>query len=397
MPEFNFDTPINRRNTDSVKWRVADDVLPMWVADTDFLAPPAVINALRQRVAQGIFGYHYESPTLRQTVIDWVARRYGWEIDPDWIIFPPDVVRGMNWAAQAVAEPGDAVLLQSPVYGPFFEIPRNGGFSLQDAPLVQDETGRYEIDMTAMAAVVTPATRAFLLCNPQNPTGRAFTRSELESLADFCLERDITVLADEIHADLIYSEAQHIPIASLNPDIAQRTITFIAPSKTFNVAGLKASVGIIPNPKLREKMTRVSRGMIPPVNLLGMVAMEAAYSQGEPWLDALRVYLQNNRDYLLDFIANGGLPGVSMSRPDGTFLAWLDFRATPWADAPARHIMEEAKIRLNEGAWFGETGSGFTRLNFGCPRATLEEGLNRLGMALVRASEARHPAATPPR
>jgi len=383
VSDFNFDSPINRRHTDSVKWRVADDVLPMWVADTDFLAPPAVIDALRQRVAQGIFGYHYESPTLRQTVIDWVARRYGWEIEPDWIIFPPDVVRGMNWAAQAVAEPGDAVLLQSPVYGPFFEIPHNGGFLLQDAPLVQDESGCYELDMTTMAATVTSETRAFLLCNPQNPTGRAFTRPELETLAEFCMERDIIVLADEIHADLIYSESQHIPIASLNLDIAQHTITFIAPSKTFNVAGLKASVGIIPNPELRKRMDRARRGVIPPVNLLGMVAMEAAYSQGEPWLDALRAYLQDNRDYLLNFIADGGLPGVRMARPDGTFLAWLDFRTTPWADAPAQHIMDEAKMRVNDGAWFGEAGSGFIRLNFGCPRSTLEEGLARLHTALL--------------
>ena len=386
MPDFNFDAPINRRHTDSMKWRQPEEVLPMWVADTDFLAPPAVIEALKKRVNHGIFGYHYESPTLRKTIIDWVAARYNWEIEPDWIIFPPDVVRGMNWAAQAVAEPGDAVLLQSPVYGPFFEIPHNGGFVLQDAPLARDENGRYGLDRDAMAAAVTPDTRAFLLCNPQNPTGRVFTRAELETLADFCIERNITVLADEIHADLLYSESQHIPIASLNREIAQRTITFIAPSKTFNVAGLKASVGIIPNPKLREQMTKAQRGVIPPVNLLGMVAMEAAYSEGGPWLDALQAYLQANRDYLLDYIASGALPGVRMARPDGTFLAWLDFRETRWADAPAKHILEEAKVMVNEGAWFGEAGKGFARLNFGCPRATLEEGLARIQTAFSSVS-----------
>ena len=383
MSPFDFDTPVNRRHTDSVKWHQPDDVLPMWVADTDFLAPPAVIEALRRRIDHGIFGYHFESPTLRQTVIEWVAQRYNWEIEPDWIIFPPDVVRGMNWAAQAVAEPGDAVLLQSPVYGPFFEIPKNGGFTLQDAPLVQNEQGRYELDMAAMETVITPETRAFLLCNPQNPTGRVFTRPELETLADFCLEHGITVLADEIHADLIYSESQHIPIASLNPDIAANTITFIAPSKTFNVAGLKASVGIIPNPDLRERMQKAQRGVIPPVNLLGMVAMEAAYSEGGTWLDALLDYLQANRDFLLDFIANDGLPGVRMARPDGTFLSWLDFRETRWADKPAAHILEEARVMVNEGSWFGETGSGFVRLNFGCPRSTLEEGLDRIRKALI--------------
>ena len=385
MPDFNFDTPINRRHTDSKKWHQPDDVLPMWVADTDFLAPPAVTEALRKRVAHGIFGYHFESPTLRQTVIEWVAERYNWEIEPDWIIFPPDVVRGMNWAAQAVAEPGDAVLLQSPVYGPFFEIPHNGGFKLQDAPLVQDERGQYRLDMATMEAVVTPETRAYLLCNPQNPTGRVFTRSELETLADFCIRHDITVLADEIHADLVYSESQHIPIASLNPEIASRTITFIAPSKTFNVAGLKASVGIIPNPELRQKMQKAQRGIIPPINVLGMIAMETAYGEGGPWLDALLAYLPANRDFLLDFIANDGLPGVRMARPDGTFLAWLDFRETPWGDEPAKHILETAKVQLNEGAWFGQTGAGFVRLNFGCPRSTLAAGLQRIRTALLQA------------
>ena len=384
MTYFDFDTPINRRHTDSVKWRQDEDVLPMWVADTDFLAPPAVIDALRKRVEHGIFGYHYESPTLRQTVIDWVEKRYHWRIEPDWIIFPPDVVRGMNWAAQAVARPGDGILLQSPVYGPFFDIPRNGDFVMQDAPLVQADDGRYEMDMAALAAAATPATKAFLLCNPQNPTGRVFTRSELEDLAEFCIERDITVLADEIHADLIYSESQHIPIAALNPEIAQRTITFIAPSKTFNVAGLKASVGIIPNPELRARMEKAKRGIVPPVNLLGMVAMEAAYGQSEDWLDALLVYLQANRDFLLDFIAEGGLPGVRMARPEGTFLAWLDFRNTSWADSPAKHILTEAKVLLNEGAWFGEAGRGFARLNFGCPRVTLEAGLERISKALSK-------------
>ena len=386
MPKFNFDTLINRRHTDSVKWRQPEDVLPMWVADTDFLAPPAVIAALRQRVDQGIFGYHYESPTLRQTVVEWVAKRYHWHIEPDWIIFPPDVVRGMNLAAQAVAEPGQGVLLQSPVYGPFFDIPRNGNFIMQDAPLQQNEDGRYELDMDKMAEVANSDTKAFLLCNPQNPTGRVFTKTELETLADFCLERGITILADEIHADLIYSEVQHIPIASLHPDIAHNTITFIAPSKTFNVAGLKASVGIIPNPELRDRLKQAQRGIVPPMNLLGMVAMEAAYGQGEEWLDELLAYLQANRDFLLDFIAHDGLPGVRMARPEGTFLAWLDFRSTPWADAPAKHIHEKAKVLLNEGAWFGEEGRGFARLNFGCPRVTLEEGLERIQRALTAQS-----------
>ena len=385
MPDFDFDVIIDRRHSDSHKWRKPEGVLPMWVADTDFKAPPAAIEALERRVAHGLFGYHYESPTLRQAVVNWVAERYGWQIEPEWLIFLPDVVVGLNWAAQTAARPGEGLLLQTPVYAPFFAVARNGDLVMQDAPLTQDESGRYRLEVAALEAAATPDTRVYLLCNPQNPTGRVFTREELESLADFCLSRDITIIADEIHADLLYSESQHIPIASLHPDVARRTITFIAPSKTFNLAGLKSAVGIIPDAEFRERMQRTRRGLVPPINLLGMAAMEAAYREGAPWLDAQMRYLQANRDYLLDFIDNGGLPGVRLVRPEGTFLAWLDFRATRWADAPAKRILEEAKVAVNEGDWFGETGRGFARLNFGCPRATLEEGLSRIRSALLAA------------
>ncbi|HEY80914.1 MAG TPA: pyridoxal phosphate-dependent aminotransferase [Caldilineae bacterium] len=385
MPEFDFDAPIDRRHSDSVKWDYPNDILPMWVADTDFMAPPAVIEALHRRVNHGVFGYHRESPTLRQTVVQWVAERYGWDIEPEWLIFPPDVMVGMNWAAQMVARPGDGVLLQSPVYRPFFRLVRYGGFTLQDAPLAEDASGRWRMELAALERAADDRTRVFLLCNPQNPTGRVFTRAELESLAQFCFERDILILADEIHADLIYAESHHIPIASLGPDIAARTITFIAPSKTFNIAGLKSAVGIIPNPELRERMEASARGLIPVINVLGMTAMEAAYREGGPWLDAMLAYLQKNRDHLLGVIDAGRLPGVRMARPDGTFLAWLDFRNTPWADAPARHILEKARVLLNEGDWFGDRGRGFVRLNFGCPRATLDEGIERIARALRRA------------
>ena len=385
MPDFDFDAIIDRRHSDSAKWHKPDDVLPMWVADTDFKSPSAVIEALERRLAHGLFGYHYESPTLRQAVVNWVAERYGWQIEPEWLIFLPDVVVGLNWAAQTAASPGEGLLLQTPVYGPFFAVARNGDLVMQDAPLAQDENGRYRLDVASLEAAATLDTRAYLLCNPQNPTGRVFSREELEALANFCLSRDITIIADEIHADLIYSESQHIPIASLSPDVARRTVTFIAPSKTFNLAGLKSAVGIIPDAAFRERMQRTRRGLVPPINLLGMAAMEAAYREGGPWLDAQMHYLQANRDYLLDFIDNGGLPGVRMARPEGTFLAWLDFRATRWADAPAQRILEEAKVAVNEGGWFGETGRGFARLNFGCPRITLEEGLARIRTALLAA------------
>lgn len=380
---YDFDTPIDRHHTQSIKWNFPEDMLPMWVADTDFQAPPQVIEALQKRVAHGIFGYHHESPTLRETIVEWVARRHGWQIQPDWIVFSPDVMRGMNWAAQTIARAGDGILLQTPVYAPFFELVQNGDFVMQDAPLVEDDQGRWHLDVAALEEAVTPQSRAYLLCNPQNPTGRVFTRAELEALADFALRHDLYILSDEIHADLIYSESRHIPIASLDPDIAQRTFTFIAPNKTFNIAGLKMGVGIVPNLELRERMAKSQRGLIARINLLGQVAMEAAYREGEDWLEALLAYLQANRDHLLARIEEGFLPGVRMARPDGTFLAWLDFRATPWADAPAQHIREKAKVILNEGSWFGERGTGFVRLNFGCPRVTLNEGLRRIREAML--------------
>ncbi|HHB89875.1 MAG TPA: pyridoxal phosphate-dependent aminotransferase [Anaerolineae bacterium] len=382
MSPYDFDRIINRRLSDSEKWHYSDPILPMWVADMDFPAPTPVLEAIQRRVEHGVLGYHHESPTLRQAVVDWVAQRYGWAIEPDWIVWFPDVMVGMNLAARALAEPGAGVLLQSPVYRPFFRLAWFGGYQVQDAPLVQGNEGRWELDMAALEEAADAKTKLLLLCNPQNPTGRVFTQSELTALADFCLSRDITILSDEIHADLIYSESKHTPIASLDPDVAAHTITFIAPSKTFNIAGLKTAVSIIPNPDLRKRVQKAARGIIPVINVLGMVAMEAAYREGGPWLDALLTYLQANRDYLLDAIAAGRLPGVRMTRPEGTFLAWLDFRATPWADAPAKHILEQAQVVVNEGTWFGQTGRGFVRLNFGCPRALLEEGIARIERAM---------------
>ncbi len=385
MPAFDFNALPDRRRSDSVKWNYPDDILPMWVADTDFMAPPTVIEALHRRVDHGVFGYHHESPTLRQSVVDWVVRRYGWAIEPDWLLWFPDVMVGMNLTARALAKPGDGAVLQSPVYRPFFRLAWYGDFVVQDAPLVQGEDGRWGLDTAALEEAADARSRLLLLCNPQNPTGRVFNRDELASLADFAQRHDLIILSDEIHGDLVYSESHHTPIASLDPAIAARTVTFIAPSKTFNIAGLKAAVGIIPNPELRERVRKAARGIIPAVNVLGMVALETAYREGGPWLDALLDYLQDNRDHLMATIEAGTLPGVRMARPDGTFLSWLDFRATPWADAPAQHILEKAKVVVNEGTWFGETGRGFVRLNFGCPRATLDEGIERIARALAQA------------
>ena len=381
---FDFDTIINRRASESTKWRTfADDVLPMWVADMDFRAPEAVIAALQKKLDHGIFGYPSLPDGLTDTVLAWLSRRHGWEVEPEALVFLPGVVTGFNLAAQALTRPGEGVLVQTPTYGPFFRVAANANLIQQEMELIRGDDGQYQVDLDAFEAAITPETRIFMLCNPQNPTGRVFRKDELEAMAEICLRNEVIICSDEIHSDLIYSGNKHIPIANLSPEIANQTVTFIAPSKTFNIAGLKASAAIIPNPEMREKFKAARRGVVDWVNLLGLTAMQAAYASGEPWLDALLLYLESNRDYLVDFVARE-LPSVRVTAPQGTFLAWLDCRELEIEQKPSTFFRQEAKVALNDGAWFGQGGEGFVRLNFGCPRATLEAGLGRLKTAVEK-------------
>ena len=381
---FDFDTIINRRASESTKWRTfADDVLPMWVADMDFRAPEAVIAALQKKLDHGIFGYPSLPDGLTDTVLAWLSRRHGWEVEPEALVFLPGVVTGFNLAAQALTRPGEGVLVQTPTYGPFFRVAANANLIQQEMELIRGDDGQYQVDLDAFEAAITSETRIFMLCNPQNPTGRVFRKDELEAMAEICLRNEVIICSDEIHSDLIYSGNKHIPIANLSPEIANQTVTFIAPSKTFNIAGLKASAAIIPNPEMREKFKAARRGVVDWVNLLGLTAMQAAYASGEPWLDALLLYLESNRDYLVDFVARE-LPSVRVTAPQGTFLAWLDYRELEIEQKPSTFFRQEAKVALNDGAWFGQGGEGFVRLNFGCPRATLEAGLGRLKTAVEK-------------
>jgi len=381
---FDFDTIINRRASESTKWRTfADDVLPMWVADMDFRAPEAVIAALQKKLDHGIFGYPSLPDGLTDTVLAWLSRRHGWEVEPEALVFLPGVVTGFNLAAQALTRPGEGVLVQTPTYGPFFRVAANANLIQQEMELIRGDDGQYQVDLDAFEAAITPETRIFMLCNPQNPTGRVFRKDELEAMAEICLRNEVIICSDEIHSDLIYSGNKHIPIANLSPEIANQTVTLIAPSKTFNIAGLKASAAIIPNPEMREKFKAARRGVVDWVNLLGLTAMQAAYASGEPWLDALLLYLESNRDYLVDFVARE-LPSVRVTAPQGTFLAWLDCRELEIEQKPSTFFRQEAKVALNDGAWFGQGGEGFVRLNFGCPRATLEAGLGRLKTAVEK-------------
>lgn len=377
---YDFDRQIERRGTDSAKWSYFPaDVLPMWVADMDFASPPPIIEALAARVQQGVFGYGMESKTLKQTLVERMERLYGWTIKPDDIVYLPGLVSGLNIVSRAVGERGDGVLINTPVYGPFLTAPVNQYRTLQSAPLNVAQTGRrlhYELNMDGLAAAVQPHTKLFLLCNPHNPVGRAFTHAELSEIAAFCVSHDLVICSDEIHCDLLLDGTQHIPIASLSPEIAQRTITLMAPSKTFNIPGLGASFAVVQNPTLRKQVEAAMAGIVPHVNILGMAAAEAAYADCEDWLAALRAYLTANRDFAVAYVEEH-LPGVNYTVPEATYLLWLDLRRLGEAK-PAEMLMQQAKLAVNEGAWFGEGGEGFVRLNFGCPRSTLEEGLRRL-------------------
>ena len=380
---FDFDRIIDRRGTDSNKWnKFGPDVLPMWVADMDFASPPAVVDALRARVEHGVYGYLREgAPELVDVFVDRCRKRYGWEVPPEAIMLMPGVNPANNVAARTACVAGDGLMIQAPTYPPLQRVPLNVGLDARYVPVVRGAS-RYEVDFDAFEHAITPRTTAFLLCNPHNPVGRVYTRPELERFAEICLRRGLMIISDEIHCDLVYGGHEHVPMASLAPEVAVRTITLMAPSKTFNQAGLKASVGIVTDPALRERFQAARKDMVQPTaNVLGYTAMVAAYRDGGSWHEALLRYLEANRDFLADYVARH-LPGIAMLKPEGTYLAWLDCRGAGLAD-PFTFFLERARVAFNDGKLFGLTGEGFVRLNFGTPRALLTQGLERMRAALA--------------
>jgi cystathionine beta-lyase len=382
---YDFDQVIDRRRTESNKWhKYPADVLPLWVADMDFRSPEPVIRALRERVEHGVFGYGMEQPELVAVLQDRLQKRYGWRVAPEAFLTIPGVISGFNLACRAVTTPGDGLLLQTPVYSPILRAPTNVGLTTDEMELTQGRDGRYTIDFDRFEAAIRERTRVFLLCNPHNPVGRMFTRDELLRMAELCLRRGLMICADEIHCELAFSGASHVPIASLDPEIADRTVTLMAPSKTFNLPGLKFSVAIIPNAGLREKFVAAQLDLVRAVNILGYAAGLAAYRDGQPWLDELLRYLEANRDFVAEFVGTK-LSGVRMAAPEATSLAWLDCRdADLPAGDPYTFFLERAKVALNDGKAFGRGGAGFVRLNFGCPRSILAEALERMRTALER-------------
>ena len=381
---YDFDRVIERRHTRSNKWRkYPADVLPLWVADMDFPSPEPVVRAMRERVEHGVYGYGFEDPEFAEVFAERAQKRYGWTLSPDAVVLVPGVIPGFNVACRALTRPGDGLLMQVPVYPPILRSPGNHELTRDEAPLGRQRDGRSVVDLDAFRAAIHGRTRAFLLCNPHNPVGRVFTKHELTGMAAICLERGLPIIADEIHCDLLYAGRQHIPMASLGPEVEQRTITLMAPSKTFNLAGLKVSVAVIPNASLRERFLAARGDFVQAqVNIMGYAAALAAYRDGQEWLEALLRYLEANRDYLAEYVRTR-LPGVSMVEPEGTYLAWLDCRgAGAAATDPFTFFLERAKVAFNDGALFGPGGQGFVRLNFGTPRSLLTEGLERMRRAL---------------
>ncbi|MFZ1055090.1 MAG: PatB family C-S lyase [Opitutaceae bacterium] len=381
---FNFDTPPDRRGTDSQKWQkyAGRDVLPMWVADMDFEVAPAIVEALRARVGHGVFGYARPVSSTLDAIVESFSARYRWQVDPSWIVWLPGIVCGLNVAARAFAGDGDEVLSLSPIYPPFTTAPRNQGRAPRSVPLALNAAARrWEIDWDALERAVTPRTKLLLFCHPHNPVARVWSRGEVERIAAFCARHDLVICSDEIHCDLLLEPgAEHEPFAVAVPGESGRLATFMAPSKTFNIPGLGTSFAVISDPGLRARFTKATAGIVAEVNALGYAACEAAYRSGEPWRRALIAYLRGNRDFLLEAVSRD-LPGVRIEAPiEATYLAWLNVSGLGLAN-PVKHF-EGGGVGLSDGVPFGAAPGSHVRLNFGCARSTLEEGLRRMKAAL---------------
>ena len=385
MTEYNFDEIIDRTQHHSAKWTLFDaDSLPMWVADMDFRSPPSAVEAMIERAKHGVFGYTMDSARLKDTIVERMKTLYDWDITPEDIVLSPRMVTALNAVAKGFGKDGDGVLIQSPVYGPFYSATRNNRKFTQNVDMAYVSDGatfHYEADYDDFARAATePQTTIHFQCNPHNPAGSMYPREELETIADICLKNDVMIVADEIHSDLIL-EGKHIPIATLSDEVAQNTLTMIAPSKTYNIPGMGCSILIAQNKDIRETISNTLRGMGVHVNTLGFEAAYGAYTGGGEWLEQLLAYLKANRDFAIDFIQTN-MPQIKTTIPVATYLLWMDMRAFSIEGSPAEFIKEEGKVIFNDGTFFGPAGDGFVRMNFGCPRSTLEDGLNRLKAAV---------------
>lgn len=386
--KYNFDEIIERRQTDCVKYDLSQvifqtqDVLPMWVADMDFKTPDFILNGIAERLQHPILGYSFRSEAYHNAVMNWVHQQHQWKIEPQWIHFSPGVVPGIGVAIQAMTDPGDSIIIQPPVYFPFFSSVKGNG-----RKLIQNElklsNGRYSMDFDALENQIDKNTKMLILCNPHNPVGRCWSREELEQLLAVCVKHDLIIISDEIHSDLVFAPHQHIPLASLSAEAADRTITFMSPSKTFNMAGMGTSFAVIPNERLYKRYNHVLEvAHLHIGTVLGSVATTAAYNHGALWKNELMQYLKKNLDLLGNFLEKN-LPRIKLIKPESTYLMWLDCRELQMNDDDLNQFfIQKARLGLNTGTSFGSGGSGFMRMNIACPESVLQEALERMKNAV---------------
>ena len=383
MKKYNFDELVLRDGTNSLKYDARErvfgkaDVLPLWVADMDFKTPDFIIDALKKRMEHEVLGYTFRADSYFQSIVNWMKSRHNWDIRKEWISYSPGVVAGLNLLIETFTGKDDEIIVQTPVYFPFFDSVKGNGRVVLENPL-KLVNGRYTFDLDDLKCKISKKTKMLLLCNPQNPGGMVWTREELTLLANFCVENHILIVSDEIHSDLVFEGYTHTPVPSISEEVAQNCVVCMAPSKTFNVAGLTTSFLIIPN---KRHFARYERTLnIPHLhmgNIFGHLALEAAFTKGEDWRKQLVSYLEGNFNFMVDYF-NEHLPEVKPMKLEATYLAWIDFSACGLSDDELNKTMLEAGVGLNRGIQFGEKGSGYMRLNLGCTRATLEEALLRM-------------------
>jgi cysteine-S-conjugate beta-lyase len=383
--KYNFDEVINRKNTQSSKWdnvgaRVGNaKALPMWVADTDFRCPQPVIDVVKARAEHMIYGYPYTVPEFKEATINWVQKRHGWEIQPDWIVFATGIVPVFNTMIQAFTEIGDEVIIQRPVYHPFGFAVVDNDRVISDNSLLY-EHGQYRIDFADLEKrAASPKAKIMILCNPHNPVGRVWEKADLIEIAEICLRHNVILISDEIHSDLIFSGHKHVPVASLDERYAMNTVTCYAPSKTFNIAGLRGSGIVAPNPKLRKGLElQFKKNRSIQQNVFALPAYIAAYNECEDYLEQLLPYLEGNVKFL-DVFLKAHMPKIKLVKPEGTYLMWLDCSELGLSgDTLSDFFINKCLVAVNRGDGFGPEGAAFVRLNIGCPRATLEQGLKQI-------------------
>ena len=417
--KYDFDRQVNRIGTQAIKWEFSGEkrnpvhlrptdmcageagVLPMWIADMDFPCPQPVVDVLVARAGHGFYGYTDTPDSYYASIVGWMKRRHGWEVDPEWICTTPGVVPALNFLVQTFVSNGEQVLIQPPVYHPFFSAIENNAAFVTGNPLVLKDR-RYHMDFNDLAERVSdPKVKMAILCNPHNPVGRVWTRQELLRFGELCLKNNVLIVSDEIYADIVYQGKIFTPFAALGEAYTQQAIICTAPSKTFNLAGLQTSNIVIPNPELRARFLRTleKQGLFG-IGVFGGVALEAAYLHGEEWLEQVLVYLEENLNYLESYLDHD-IPGIRLISPEGTYLAWLDCRGLGLEQAELKKLMlKEARLHLEDGAVYGQEGEGFMRMNIACPRSILVEALERIRAAIeargLTEEISSYPQASPP-